>query len=126
MITEYLVSRWPDIFGEPRQQREANVAAGGMKPEGMSWEQWCDDSRRDRFFGPIAECHWYDPPELSHGQSCRGDLHHNHQPRIMRWYWASPLSWIIPPLYFFWESGGLMRGPWRAGSHGRRGGGSET
>jgi hypothetical protein len=99
VIVEYLIKRWPDVFDETPKQREANIAAGGMKPDWMTWEEWCDPARPGLF---DRECHWYDDPEYVHlcPKWCNGALDHDHRPRIIRWYWASPLSWILPPIYF--------------------------
>lgn len=94
------------LYGETKKQRAKNML-NGQKPDHMSWEDWCDHSRKGYFSG--YECHWYDPwygrehNTVSCG-GCSGGTGHNHQPRIMRWYWASPLAWIIPPLYFMWEA----------------------
>lgn len=95
MIFEGLLRRF---WGETTQQIAENKRTG-QKPESMSWEDWCNPRRRGYFFGPVAECHWYDPPELTSPGHCRGDLDHDHQKRFMKWYWRGP-GRAIAPLYW--------------------------
>lgn len=82
------------LHAEPPEQLAHNQATF-QKPDHVSWEDW---SRR--FTG--YECSWYDPNPNRRG--CSGGTHHDHRRRIDHWYWASPLSLIIPPLYFLWEA----------------------
>ncbi len=89
MLIEALCDRWPDVFGESAAQHEDNMRTG-QKPDEMRWEDWCDQHRKGYW---ERECHWYDPwygrEKLPgrHNGHCTGALPHNHQDRIMRWYW---------------------------------------
>lgn len=100
MLIRTLCERWPDIFGEPPAQRAANMSSH-QKPDSMSWEDWCDYRRPGYFAG--YECHWYDPwygreKNTRSNGGCSGGTRHNHQPRLMAWYWnpwTTVLTWPI-------------------------------
>jgi hypothetical protein len=74
------------LYGETAEQRAANRTYN--KPDDMTWEQWRDRDRQRRNL-LAAECHWYDPREYGEGW-CTGATHHDHQPRLMRWWWKGP------------------------------------
>lgn len=86
------------FFGEPAQQIAKNKLTG-QKPDWMTWEQW-GGHHRPRYFN---ECHWYDPENITPTGHCWGGLSHNHQSRIMKWYWASPFGIIIPVVWELWQ-----------------------
>lgn len=107
------IRKW--LYSEDPNQIAHNMQ-DGQKPDSMSWADWCDYDRPN-YWG--RECHMYDDklaPETvtkkTNGGHCRGDLYHDHSPRIMTWYWASPWGVVVPAVWELWQFRGYILSEW--------------